>query len=81
MFWYKSSPTKSPNDKLNRTNREASLSERGIEQVEETCRRLKEQGIQPTILRYSLAAAAIDTADILGKELKVSSGCLWIIHC
>lgn len=56
----------------NRTNRDAALSTKGVEQVEETCRRLKEQVMQPTIVRYSLAAAAIDTADIVGKELKVS---------
>ena len=56
---------------VTRTNREAALSVKGIEQVEEACLQLKEQGIVPTIVRYSLAAASTDTADIVGKELKV----------
>lgn len=53
------------------TNREAALSELGIEQVEETCRLLKAKGINPTIVRYCLAANAVDTANIVGRELRV----------
>jgi len=53
------------------TNREAALSEQGQIQIEDACRKLKEDGIVPTIVRYSLAAASIDTANIVGKELKI----------
>jgi broad specificity phosphatase PhoE len=42
-----------------------------MEQVEEACRFLAEQGILPSIVRYSLAASAMDTANMIGKELKV----------
>jgi len=47
------------------------LSAKGVEQIEETCKRLRDEGVTPTIVRYSLAASAIDSADIIGKELKV----------
>lgn len=53
------------------TNREAALSERGVEQVTELCKKLKADGVAPTIVRYSLAANAIDSANIVGRELKV----------
>jgi len=53
------------------TNREAALSPKGIEQVERMCEELRADGVSPTVVRYSLAAAAIDSADIIGKELKV----------
>ena len=53
------------------TNREAALSQKGIEQVEEMCKELRADGVAPTVVRYSLAAAAIDSSNIIGKELKV----------
>ena len=53
------------------TNREAALSERGAEQVTELCKKLKADRVAPTIVRYSLAANAIDSANIVGRELKV----------
>jgi broad specificity phosphatase PhoE len=53
------------------TNREAALSLEGMEQVEAVCQFLKEQGILPSVVRYSLAASAMDTANIIGRELKV----------
>ncbi len=53
------------------TNREAALSQRGMEEVERTCQLLKSEGVAPTIVRYSLAASAIDTSNIVGRELKV----------
>ncbi|KAL7535143.1 hypothetical protein ACHAXR_006298, partial [Thalassiosira sp. AJA248-18] len=53
------------------TNREAALSELGEEQVTEACRYLKSTGIQPTVVRYSLAAASIDSANIVGEELNI----------
>ena len=55
-----------------RTNREAALSELGEEQVLEACEFLKASGINPTVVRYSLAASSIDSANIVGEELSVS---------
>lgn len=53
------------------TNREAALSTKGIDQIEKMCEKLRTDDIAPTIVRYSLAASAIDSADIIGKALKV----------
>jgi broad specificity phosphatase PhoE len=53
------------------TNREAALSPKGIEQVEEMCKKLRSDGVAPTIVRYSLAASAIDSSNIIGRELKI----------
>ena len=53
------------------TNREAALSEIGEEQVRRACKKLSATGSQPTIIRYSLAAASIDTANIVGEELNI----------
>ena len=53
------------------TNREAALSELGDEQVREACRFIKENASQPTVVRYSLAAASIDSANTVGDELKI----------
>jgi len=53
------------------TNREAALSDLGDEQVREACRYIKEYASQPTVVRYSLAAASIDSANIVGDELKI----------
>jgi hypothetical protein len=55
------------------TNREAALSELGNLQVRDACKYLISQGINPTVVRYSLAAASVDSANIIGEELKVSS--------
>lgn len=54
-----------------RTNRESALSPNGVQQVEELCNVLRQEKVNPTVLRYSLAAAAMDTADIVGKEIKI----------
>jgi hypothetical protein len=56
-----------------RTNREAALSDHGMEQVKEACGRFETEKIVPTVVRYSLAANAVDTANIVGRDLKVSS--------
>ena len=54
------------------TNREAALSELGAEQVREACSYIKASGASPpTVVRYSLAAASIDSANIVGEELRV----------
>jgi hypothetical protein len=53
------------------TNREAALSEQGENEVRRACNLLKRTGITPTIVRYSLAASSIDTANIVGEEFKI----------
>lgn len=53
------------------TNRDSALSEQGIRQVEETCQYLKDKDINPTIVMYSLAASSMDTANIIGRELRL----------
>jgi len=56
------------------TNRECALSDLGIRQIEEVCEYLNSGDdvvSPPTIVRHSFAAAAIDTANIVGRELKI----------
>jgi len=53
------------------TNREAALSELGAEQIRKACRMISDDNVRPTIVRYSLAAASMNSADIVGDELKV----------
>ncbi len=54
------------------TNRENSLSDLGMQQVEEACRYIvAQEGATPTIVGYSLAANCVDSAAIVGKELRL----------
>jgi broad specificity phosphatase PhoE len=53
------------------TNREAALSPKGISQVQETCHMLEENNVNPSIIKYSLAASAMDTTSIVKDALKV----------
>ena len=53
------------------TNREAALSEQGEEEVRRACNMLNSMGLAPTIVRYSLAASSIDTANIVGAEFNI----------
>ncbi|KAK1738386.1 phosphoglycerate mutase family protein [Skeletonema marinoi] len=53
------------------TNREAALSEKGEDEVRRACNLLKNMGVTPTIVRYSLAASSIDTANIVGEEFNI----------
>lgn len=53
------------------TNREAALSDYGEVQVRDACGYLISRDANPTVVRYSLAAAAVDSANIVGEELKV----------
>lgn len=57
------------------TNREAALSQYGEAYVRNACKYMASQGINPTVVRYSLAAASVDSANIVGDELKVSCSC------
>lgn len=53
------------------TNREAALSAKGIAQVEDACRVLERNQINPSVIKYSLAASSMDTTNIVKEELKV----------
>ena len=53
------------------TNAEAALSEKGRAEVEAAVRKLKDANIQPSVIKYSLAASAMDTTTIVRDELKV----------
>jgi broad specificity phosphatase PhoE len=50
------------------------LSPTGIEQVVAACRRMQQDdALLPTLVKYSLAASCIDTATIVGQELKLGT--------
>jgi hypothetical protein len=54
------------------TNREDALSPDGQEQVQVACQTIiQDENAFPTIIKYSLAAACIDAADIVGHELEI----------
>ena len=53
------------------TNHEDVLSPRGIEQVQSQCKSMIEKDIIPSVVKYSLAAKAVETANIIASELKV----------
>jgi hypothetical protein len=54
------------------TNREDALSPDGQEQVQAACQVIiQDEASFPTIVKYSLAAACIDAADIVGRELEI----------
>ena len=54
------------------TNRDAALSPTGRQQVLETAvTKLQQSGVQPSQIRHSLAASAMDTAQIIKDTLKV----------
>jgi hypothetical protein len=53
------------------TNREDALSELGIVQVEEACRVMMSRGINPSVVKYSLASKCIETANIVATTLLV----------
>lgn len=56
------------------TNRDCALSDMGIQQIERVCDYLNSGDdvvSAPTVVRHSFAAAAIDTANIVGRELRI----------
>jgi broad specificity phosphatase PhoE len=53
------------------TNREAALSSTGVEEAQAASRVLQEADIQPSVIKYSLAASSVDTASVIRDELKV----------
>ena len=52
-------------------NRDDALSPTGAEQVVAACQLLKEGTRPPTLVKYSLAACSIDTANLVGTELQL----------
>lgn len=53
------------------TNREDALTDLGTAQVEEVCNDLMSKGINPSVVKYSLAAKCIDTANIVANTMMV----------
>ena len=53
-------------------NRDDALSPTGIEQIVKACREQLQRDA-PTVVRYSLAASCIDTANVVGRELRLGS--------
>ena len=58
---------------IHRTNREeCALSSTGMQQVEASLQQLRGQNnFLPTVIKHSLAASSIDTANLIGREFKV----------
>jgi broad specificity phosphatase PhoE len=53
------------------TNREDALSSRGQDEVQAACEAIKDTNSFPTIVKYSLAASSMDSANIVGRELNI----------
>jgi broad specificity phosphatase PhoE len=53
------------------TNRESALSQKGVDEVRQACRLLQSADINPSVIKYSLAASAVDSAMVVRDELKV----------
>ncbi|KAL7530975.1 hypothetical protein ACHAWF_003582 [Thalassiosira exigua] len=53
------------------TNREDALTDLGIAQVEEACDQMMSKGINPSVVKYSLAAKCIDAANIVATKMMV----------
>ena len=53
------------------TNRDDALSPYGIEQVEAACIDMMNHDVNPSVLRYSLAAKSIDTANVIASQMQV----------
>lgn len=53
------------------TNHEDGLSELGVVQVEQACEEMRLRGINPSVVKYSLASKCIDSANIVATNLLV----------
>lgn len=53
------------------TNREAALSVGGIQQTVQAAELLQRAGVQPSVVKHSLAACSMDAANIIRDELKI----------
>jgi len=56
-----------------RTNRDDALSPLGVEQVCTAMNEMMLNDINPSVVKYSLAAKSIDTANLVANEMQVSS--------
>jgi hypothetical protein len=52
-------------------NREAALSKKGIDQVHQACQVMEEAGLSLSVIKFSIAANAMDTSDIVAADLQV----------
>jgi broad specificity phosphatase PhoE len=59
----------------NRTNQEDALSVLGREQIQNACQEMMLKDINPSVVKYSIAAKSIDTANIVADEMLVSTDC------
>lgn len=53
------------------TNRDNALSETGVEQTNQACQFLEQHMINPSVVKFSLAANAMDTADKISMDMHV----------
>lgn len=53
------------------TNRDDALTELGMQQVEEACTDMMSRGINPSVVKYSLASKCIDSANIVATKMMV----------
>jgi hypothetical protein len=53
------------------TNREAALSSKGINQVHQACQVMEEAGLDLSVVKFPIAANAMDTSDIVAAELQI----------
>jgi len=53
------------------TNREDALSPLGIEQVQDACNDMMSRDINPSVVKYSLAAKSIDSSNVFASEMKI----------
>jgi len=53
------------------TNREDALSPLGIEQVQDACKEMMARDINPSVVKYSLAAKSMDSANVVATEMQI----------
>jgi hypothetical protein len=58
------------------TNRENALSDLGVAQVQDACRTMEEAQLNLSLVKFSLAANAMDTSDMVAQELLVGRNLL-----
>lgn len=63
------------------TNRDNALSRTGIEQVEAACIDMMENDVNPSVVKYSLAAKSIDTANIIASQMQVRFSLVKLSEC
>ena len=56
-----------------RTNRDDALTTFGVGQMEDACAFMMSNGINPSVVKYSLASKCIDAANIVATQMMVST--------